>query len=289
MFRGGENMKYRVKHTSIFQYETPVEQSLNTVRLKLRNNECQRLLSYHLKISPNSMAKDYADIWRNSISSFYIPEKHDELVIHSSSIVSVQRSPYLYQIEYSNEMKEIFHSSLFKEHYRPFITNTAYTRLEEEQISEVVERIGQPINPIQFAYQLMNYLYTNLTYDQTATNVNTTAMEAFELKAGVCQDFTHIMLGILRHFNIPARYISGYLYVGEDDKLIGNTATHAWIEIMLPGIGWVGLDPTNNVEVLENHIIMCVGRDYQDVSPVEGVYHGGNHTLDVKVNVRKID
>lgn len=282
-------MKYRVKHISTFKYETPVEQSLNTVRLKLRDNECQRLLSYHLKISPNSMTKDYVDIWRNSISSFYIPEKHEELIIISSSIVSVQRSPYLYQIEYSHKMKGIFHSTIFQEHYRPYLTNTAYTRLEEEQIEEILNEIGNTINPIQFACNLMNYLYTNMKYDQSATNVSTTAKEAFGLKAGVCQDFTHIMLGVLRHFNIPARYISGYLYVGEDDNLIGNTATHAWVEIMLPGIGWVGLDPTNNVEVLENHIIMCVGRDYQDVSPVEGVYHGGAHTLDVKVSVRKME
>lgn len=282
-------MKYRIKHTSTFKYDSPVEESLNTVRLKPRNNECQRLLAYHLKISPNSMTKDYIDIWRNSISSFYIPEKHEELVITSSSLVSVQRSPYLYQIAYSHEMKAIFHSTLFKEHYRPYLTTTAYTRLEEEQLNEIVQGIGKVNNPIQFACDLMNYLYVNIKYDQTATNVTTTAKEAFTLKAGVCQDFTHIMLGVLRYSNIPARYISGYLYVGEDDNLVGNTATHAWVEIMLPGIGWVGLDPTNNVEVLENHIIMCVGRDYQDVSPVEGVYHGGAHTLDVKVSVRKMD
>lgn len=117
-----------------------------------------------------------------------------------------------------------------------------------------------------------------MQYNQSATTVSTTAAEAYVLKAGVCQDFTHIMLGVLRHFNIPARYISGYLYVGEEDRLVGNTATHAWLEVMLLGIGWIGLDPTNNVEMLENHIIICVGRDYQDVSPVEGVYHeGGTH------------
>ena len=287
-YERGDEMKYRIKHTTTFKYDSPVEQSLNTVRLQPRENECQRLLSYQLKISPNSMTKDYVDIWRNSISSFYIPEKHEQLVIISSSIVSVQRSPYLYHIEYSNEMKEIFHSKLFKDHYSPYLATTYYTRLEEVHILEILKTIGKPENPIQFACDLMSYLFMNMKYDQAATNVNTTAKEAFELKAGVCQDFTHIMLGVLRYFNIPARYISGYLYVGEDDNLIGNTATHAWVEVMLPGIGWVGLDPTNNIEVLDNHIIMCVGRDYKDVSPVEGVYHGGAHTLNVNVSVIKI-
>lgn len=282
-------MKYRIRHTNTFKYDTAVEQSLNTIRLKPRYNECQRLLSYHLKISPNSMTKDFVDIWRNSISSFYIPEKHDKLVITSLSIVSVQRAPYLYQIQYSKEMHEIFHSELFKEHYLPYLTTTNYTELEPNQLKEILSAIGKSTNPISFAYDLMNYLDQIMTYDQNVTNVKTTAKESFKLKAGVCQDYTHIMLGVLRHCNIPARYISGYLYVGENDKLVGDTATHAWVEIMLPGIGWIGLDPTNNVEVLENHIIMCVGRDYQDVSPVEGVYQGGSHTLEVNVSVKKIN
>ena len=282
-------MKYRITHKNTFKYDAAVEQSLNTIRLKPRYNECQRLLSYHLKISPNAMTKDYVDIWRNSIASFFIPEYHHELEIISSSIVSVQRAPYLYQIQYSKEMQKIFHSKLFREHYLPYLTTSSFTKLEPYQIDEILRAIGSPQNPIQFSCDLMKYLYENIKYDQNVTDVKTTAKEAFHLKAGVCQDITHIMLGALRNCGIPARYISGYLYVGEGDNLIGNTATHAWVEIMVPGIGWMGLDPTNNVEVLENHIIMCVGRDYQDVSPVEGVYHGGPHTLEVVVDVKKIE
>ena len=282
-------MKYRITHKNTFKYDTAVEQSLNTIRLKPRYNECQRLLSYHLKISPNAMTKDYVDIWRNSIASFFIPEYHNELEIISSSIVSVQRAPYLYQIQYSKEMQNIFHSQLFREHYLPYLTTSSFTKLEPHQVNEIIKAIGYPNNPIEFSCELMKYLNENIKYDQYVTDVKTTAKEAFDLKAGVCQDITHIMLGALRSCGIPARYISGYLYVGEGDDLIGNTATHAWVEIMVPGIGWMGLDPTNNVEVLENHIIMCVGRDYQDVSPVEGVYHGGSHTLEVSVDVKKVE
>lgn len=282
-------MKYEIRHTNIFKYESEVEQSLNTVRLKPRYNECQRVLSYHLNIVPTARTKDYSDIWRNQISSFFIPERHRELVITSTSIVSVQRAPYLYQLQYSDAMKNIFHSELFREHYLSYLTTSSYTKLEPYQIDEILGAIGQHDNPIQFACDLMTYLYNTIKYDAEATTVNTTAKEAFELRAGVCQDFTHIMLGVLRYCKIPARYISGYLYVGENDELIGDIATHAWVEFMAPGIGWIGLDPTNNVEVLENHISMCVGRDYRDVSPVEGVYQGGPHTLEVKVEVRKID
>ena len=283
-------MKYRITHKNIFQYESLVEQSLNTIRLKPRNNECQRLLSYDLNITPASMTKEYVDIWRNNIGSFFIAEKHWELIIESTSVVSVQKAPYVFQIQYSDEMKNIFHSQMFKEHYLAYLSVSSFTSLTDYQLDEIKKHIGPQSddNPVKLAIDIMAYLNYAIRYDPYATNVHTTAREAFDLKAGVCQDYTHIMLAILRHFGVPSRYISGYLYAGEGDTLIGDTATHAWVEIMVPGIGWVGLDPTNNVEVLDHHIIISVGRDYRDVSPVEGVYQGGTHTLDVIVDVQKL-
>ena len=281
-------MKYRITHSNIYRYDTDVEQSLNTIRLKPRNNECQRLISYDVKIEPHSLTRDSFDIWRNAISTFFIAGKHRELEVTTYSHVSIQRAPYIYQINYSDEMKNIFHSQLFREQYLPFLTISQYTTLLPFQMDEIIAAIGFPDNPVKYACDLMTYLNNSIIYDPLATTVQTTASEAWSLRRGVCQDFTHIMLAVLRHFNIPARYISGYLYVGEEDELIGDTATHAWVEVMVPGIGWIGLDPTNNVEVLENHINLCVGRDYRDVSPIEGVYQGGMHTLEVKVNVEKI-
>ncbi len=281
-------MKYRITHTNIFRYDTEVEQSLNTIRLKPRNNECQRLISYKVKIYPESMTRDNIDIWLNPTSSFFIAEKHRELEVTSHAQVSVQRAPYIYQIHYSDEMKNIFHSQLFKEHYLAYLTTSRFTTLLPYQLDEIVQAVGFTDNPVKFACDLMTYLYNTIAYDPYATTIDTTASEAWSIKRGVCQDYAHIMLGILRHMNIPARYISGYLYVGENDNLIGDTATHAWVEVMIPGVGWIGLDPTNNVEVLENHINLCVGRDFRDVSPIVGVYQGGMHTLEVKVNVEKI-
>jgi len=283
-------MKYDIKHITVFRYEDMVEQSLNQIRLKPRNTECQRLISYNLKIAPMSMTKEYIDIWGNTIESFFIAEKHNELVIISNSIVSVQRAPYIYTIQFSDKMREIFFSQLFKEHYLAYLSTSSFTYLREDQKNEILSKLPEPtLNPVQFALKLMGYLYNTIEYDATATTIKTTAEEAFDLKRGVCQDYTHIMLSVLRHVGIPARYISGYLYVGQGDDLIGETATHAWVEIMVPGIGWIGIDPTNNVEVLENHINLCVGRDFRDVSPVEGVYQGGKQTLEVTVEVKKID
>ena len=281
-------MKYRITHQNIFRYETEVEQSLNTIRLKPRNNERQRLISYEVKINPISLTRDHFDIWRNAVSTFFIAGKHTELEVTTNSLVSVQRAPYIYQIQYSDEMKNIFHSQLFHEHNLAFLTTSRFTTLELHQLNEIISSVGHADNPVKFALDLMTFLNQSITYDPQATTVDTTAREAWGLKRGVCQDYTHIMIAVLRYMNIPARYISGYLYVGEDDDLVGDTATHAWVEVMIPGVGWIGLDPTNNVEVLENHINLCVGRDFRDVSPIEGVYLGGMHTLEVKVQVEKI-
>ena len=283
------SLRYKIVHTNIFQYESMVDQSMNSIRLKPRTDECQRLLSYRTDITPVTLTKEHVDLWGNTVESFYIAEKHNHLEVQTTSIVSIQKSPWVHRIDYSPEMHAIFHSSLFKSHYLSYLSNTGYTYLTPEQIARVDAALGEMFNPIKYAIDVMGYLYNYFTYDGSETDVSTKAQESFELKKGVCQDISHVMLGILRAKQIPARYVSGYLYVGENSALVGDAASHAWVEVMVPGIGWVGLDPTNNVEALENHIRVGVGRDYGDVSPVQGVYRGGSHELDVKVSVSLIE
>jgi transglutaminase-like putative cysteine protease len=282
-------MKYKIEHINKFDYETTVDQSMNAIRLKPRTDECQRLISYRADIQPTSMTKEHIDIWGNHVETFFIPEKHNHLEVKTTSVVSIQKSPFIERINFSPEMKKIFHSSLFQHHYLTFLNKTRYTYVTKDQVNKVIDEIGDIENPVQFSLDLMKYLFDAFTYDTTATDVNTEAIEAIELKKGVCQDITHVMIGILRRRQIPARYVSGYLYVGENSSLLGDSATHAWVEVMVPGIGWVGLDPTNNVEALENHIRVGTGRDYVDVSPLQGVYNGGNQSLDVKVSVSLLE
>ena len=283
------SLKYKIEHTNIFDYETMVDQSMNSIRLKPRTDECQRLLSYRAEINPVALTKEHVDIWGNTVESFFIADHHRHLEVKTTSIVSIQRSPWVHRIDYSPEMYAIFHSNLFRSHYLAYLSNTAYTYLTPEQIEKVDNEIGEMVNPVKYSIDLMGYLFNHFTYDGSSTTVTTKAIESFDLKKGVCQDISHVMLGVLRTKNIPARYVSGYLYVGENSALVGDAASHAWVEVMVPGIGWVGLDPTNNVEALENHIRVGVGRDYNDVSPVQGVYRGGSHSLDVKVSVSLIE
>ncbi|EZH65464.1 hypothetical protein DH09_17725 [Bacillaceae bacterium JMAK1] len=282
-------MKYEIIHINRFDYETPVDQSMNSIRLEPKTDECQRLLVYHTEITPHSLTSHYTDIWGNTVESFYIAEPHTHLEVKTTSVVSIQRSPFVDQLTYSKAMQDIFCSELFRAQYLPFLSQTNYTYIEPRQLTNVKNEIGDIQNPVQFAKSLMNYLYAHFSYDPTTTNVNTTAREAIEFKSGVCQDIAHAMIGVLRAQGIPARYVSGYLYVGQDSALVGDAASHAWVEVMAPGIGWISLDPTNNVEALENHIRVGVGRDYGDVSPVQGVYRGGNQNLDVSVSVTLLD
>ncbi|PBB06571.1 MULTISPECIES: transglutaminase family protein [Salimicrobium] len=282
-------MKYLIEHTNKFHYETFVDQSMNHIRLKPRSDECQRVLAYRSEISPVSVIKEHVDVWGNHVETFFIPEKHEHLTVKTISTVSIQKSPFIDMIYYSDEMKQIFHSDLFRNHYLSYLNETPYTFMYKEQIDMITKNAGDPEDPIQFSIDLMKYVHNTLFYNTSTTDVNTKAYEAWPLQGGVCQDFAHIMIAVLRGNGIPARYASGYLYIGEDSALVGDAATHAWVEVMVPGVGWTGLDPTNNVEALENHIRIGTGRDYADVSPLQGVYRGGGQNLDVSVSVTLLE
>ena len=175
-------MKFEIQHTNIFQYESEVDQSLNTIRLKPRSDERQRLLSYRIAITPSSLTREHTDIWGNTVGSFYIPEQHQILEIHTSSIVSIQRAPFIHRIQYSPEMQTIFHSQLFYEHYLPYLKATHFTFMTEQRLEEVYHAIGHAENPVLFSLNLMQYLYSSFEYDPTATDVTTIASEAFALK-----------------------------------------------------------------------------------------------------------
>ena len=128
------------------------------------------------------------------------------------------------------------------------------------------------------------------TYQPGTTDIESSAQEFLEQKKGVCQDFSHLMLSMCRYRGISARYVSGYVNGGQDAALRGDAATHAWIEVAIPTLGWIGFDPTNNIYALNQHIRMAVGRDYGDIVPVKGVYwSGGKQDMTVKVSTSLVD
>ena len=140
--------------------------------------------------------------------------------------------------------------------------------------------------PYQVALRFCQYVYDNFEYIKGVTTVETTLDEIWKLRAGVCQDFAHLLMEMLRLVNIPARYVSGYICTTKRSDMRGEGATHAWAEAYIPDYGWLGIDPTNNCVANETHVRLAVGRNFSDCSPVKGVYKGSySHKLEVAVSV----
>jgi transglutaminase-like putative cysteine protease len=155
-----------------------------------------------------------------------------------------------------------------------------------EKINEIVKEIYKPRKPVmEIVEKCSQYIFNNFQYVKGITNINTTVAEILELRSGVCQDFAHLMLEILRSLQIPGRYVSGYI-CSNKNGMRGEGATHAWVEAWIPGIGWTGIDPTNNVWVTNHHVKLAVGRHFSDCSPVKGTFKGlAKQSLSVFVSV----
>ena len=154
---------------------------------------------------------------------------------------------------------------------------------EDDLLCIVKPEEQRKLFPYDVAQHFCHYVFENFKYIKGITTVETTVDEIWKLKAGVCQDFAHILLVMLRRVGIPARYVSGYICPNQNG-MRGEGATHAWVEAFIPDYGWIGLDPTNNCIAQDNHVRLAVGRNFENVSPVKGTYKGtAHHTLEVKV------
>jgi transglutaminase-like putative cysteine protease len=184
---------------------------------------------------------------------------------------------------------EAYGDSSIREQIWPYLQESRWVSRHPEVWRQAVD-VTVPFKAVfDQANALMKWVYREFRYESGVTNVNTHLEEAFQMRRGVCQDFTHVMLGLCRAVGIPARYASGYLYNGPRDTLVGAQASHAWAEVYLPAAGWIGFDPTNNTLADERYVKISVGRDYEDVAPVRGSYNGTGHCrMEVQVEVEKI-
>lgn len=283
-------MRYRITQHTHYTYDQPVSHSINQFRLKPIDDLKQDCMSFEKTITPAAPSYVHYDYWGNHVETFYAWEEHTELMLETTSEVMID--PYAFKdfITFSPQMNEAMFSNSFRHQYAEYLMKTNYTHLPDQVCKEVTDPLwNEAGNPFDFVNSVNRYIFETFTYESGTTTVNTTAAEAFEKKVGVCQDYTHLMLALCRFRGIPARYVSGYLYIGENSAMRGDAATHAWVEVKLPTAGWVGFDPTNNMVAKDQHIRVAVGRDYSDIVPLKGVYHGGTQNLDVKVSVYAIE
>lgn len=276
-----------VFHRTAFFYGSPATNSVNTLHLEPRTFPCQKTLSALIRVIPATRVRRFTDLFQNITHHFELLRPHTRLEIESR--IRVHNLPLdISDTSRSAKVEELSDASIREQIWLYLQESKSVSRHPEVWREALDITTGIP-SIFQQATALMQWIHHEFRYEPGATNVETHLEEAFRMRHGVCQDFTHVMLGLCRSVGIPARYASGYLYNGPRDTLVGAQASHAWAEVYLPGAGWIGFDPTNNTLADERYVKIAVGRDYDDVAPVRGNYHGTGHCrMEIEVVVDKI-
>jgi transglutaminase-like putative cysteine protease len=280
-----------VRHVTQFHSAEPVRESVMEVWMQPQKGARQRLVSFELEVDPAAQLFSYADAFGNAVYHFDVPQPHERLTIHARSAVETQAPPALPEALDMGEWDRLRSDFVRGENFdflRPhgFAVETDALRafIAEKNLESLRAR-----DPLTAVRKLCEIVYDSFGYEAGVTDAESTIDHALEERRGVCQDFAHLAIAVLRAWGIPARYVSGYLF---NDRKHGDRsdpdATHAWVEVFLPSIRWFGMDPTNNIEAGERHIAAAIGRDYNDVPPSRGVYKGeADSELAVAVSVRR--
>ncbi|MDR2123093.1 MAG: transglutaminase family protein [Flavobacteriaceae bacterium] len=275
--------KFRIHHVTKYSYDLPVRDSANQILLYPINDARQQVLSQKLRITGNPLVDIYRDYYGNEVGTFMLIAPHNELCIDSRTDVST----FPVELPQDDRPKGEQWDCLNKIKYQvPFIDFLAQESADSlSEINEIAQIHSLNATPLEEAKQFMELIYNNFKYHKGITSVESTLDEVWRLRAGVCQDFAHVLLAVLRSINIPARYVSGYI-CPDKNEMRGEGATHAWVEAYIPFYGWLGLDPTNNCIVSDMHVRLAVGRNFSDCSPVKGTFKGASkHKLEVGVSV----
>ena len=276
-------MRWQINHSTRYSYAAPVRDSFNEVRLQPLSNEQQTVESFLLKVLPAARLRHYHDFYSNCVHHFEIPEPHSTLLIESTLTVVTQAGTALALDARPCPMSRIREALNVGRCY-DFIPESRYVDVTPETWRLAVDATQGEDDVWQTALRLMRFVHGHLTYQSFSTHVHTHMRDALAQRQGVCQDYAHIMIGLCRTLKIPALYVSGYLATET------ASATHAWMEVFVPGVGWRGLDPTHNCLADETYVKIAVGRDYADVPPITGTYKGTTErTLSVQVQIQRLD
>jgi transglutaminase-like putative cysteine protease len=282
---------YSVRHTTTFRYEPAVRESVMEVRLQPRSDGEQRCLNFVLNVDPTANVMQYRDFVGNVVHHFDIAGKHTVVKVTAQSAVEVQNmaAPRAGDSGDWADLDALVAGDDYWEMLLPSHFAQSSPPLEQLAVELGCERRG---NPLRLLTELNEAIYKLFAYVPNSTKVDSPIEEALETRQGVCQDFAHIMIALVRRMKIPCRYVSGYMFHRDDtekDRSVEG-ASHAWVEALVPRLGWVAFDPTNNLVGGDRHIRVAIGRDYADVPPTRGVYKGeAQSELSVAVTVSPAD
>jgi transglutaminase-like putative cysteine protease len=278
--------RMRVRHTTTYQYSAEVHASYNEARISPLDTPNQFTLEHRVEVHPAANLFRYRDYWGSRVHVFDLHQPHTELTVVGSSLVeTAERTPNLDD----TVAWDAIDAPGLTDRFFEFMTETTMTG-SDDAVRQVARELRERPGPAAALSRLGEWLRAHVEYETGTTSVSTTAVEVLRAGRGVCQDYAHLGIAVLRAAGIPARYASGYLYPDELGGVVGELhqgESHAWLE------AWVGdwhpLDPTSGSPVAERHVLVARGRDYSDVAPLKGVYHGGpSHSLNVAVELTRV-
>ena len=270
-------------HRTTFTYAGKAHDSFNEVRLRPLDEGSQSCRSFELRTDPATQMREYVDFYGNTVHYFDITAGHEKLVIEAVSEVettpNAARPPVPVVTAEVDSERELRSEFLVDSHYVPL--DVSVWKEAQDALQNGRSDLWSDVR------QICRHVYTTFAYKPRSTGVATVATEAIRLKAGVCQDFAHVALGMCRTSGIPARYVSGY-FIKVERRPGEVEASHAWIEAFVPGYGWAAYDPTHDRAADERYVKVASGRDYGDIRPVSGTYRGGKtRSLEVEVRLRE--
>lgn len=295
---------YRVLHSTRYSYSQPVSLSHHAAHLLPRSYGRQTCLSQRLEVSPQPSSMHMRpDFFGNPLALFTVAQQHQSLTVTAESRLAVHPPP-LPSFADSPPWEEVAavlgqesrcagHDD-WKEVAAVLFPSALVPRVEEPVALASLRALagdcftaGRPL--LEAALALTQTIFQAFAYDPVATDIATPLHQVLSERRGVCQDFAHVQIAVLRSLGLAARYVSGYLLTHPPagaERLIGADASHAWVSLWCPEVGWVDFDPTNGVVAQHEHIVTAWGRDFDDVSPLKGVMvGGGHHTIEVGVTV----
>jgi len=274
--------RWEIQHRTSYTYLAPARASFNEARLQPPSTAQQTVESFVLTTIPAAPLSHYRDFYSNWVHHFEIPNPHARLLIESRSVVSAHPPPPLPGEAATAPLAALSGLDMPGDCF-DYLGPSRFVDVEPATWRLAIDATAGIADTWHAAQALMRFVHDHLDYLPASTHVHTHLREVLALRRGVCQDFAHVMLGFCRALKMPARYVSGYLAVEN------SRATHAWVEVWIPTVGWLALDPTHNRQSDATYIKIGIGRDYADVPPVAGYYKGTlERKLDVEVQIDQI-
>lgn len=283
-------MRFEIHYEAEYVYPEPVTDSLNTLRIKPSVTPSQTIESFDLQVVPEARMQQRRDYFGTDVIEFEIGEPHDRLNIVAKTSVVTDRVPSPPRGDW-----EVVSEERYRLMAGEFLLDDPTRMPADEPIKELIDLVRSD-TPLQTALRITEMIPDKFDYDPETTYVDSTVSELLEAGGGVCQDFVHLGLILLRRQGIGARYVSGFLFAAPEDGSRDSVEvqTHAWLEALLPPESgeprWVGFDPTNRGFAGETHVKIGHGRNYQDVPPIRGVYRGPSvENVDVAVKMHRVN